>query len=125
MRIEPRQPQAVDFQARMARKQRNNEGWYRPAEIPLCPLCERPIPASQSDDHHLVPRVKGGKETSELHRICHRQIHALFSEAELAQQYSTVEALLLVPAIQKFVAWVKSKPVEFCDGAKLSNRLRR
>ena len=34
-----------------------------------------------------------------LHRICHRQIHALFSETELARQYNTAEALLAHPEV--------------------------
>ena len=50
----------------------------------ICPICERPIPPSQKDAHHLVPKSKGGKTTQYLHRICHRQIHALFTETELA-----------------------------------------
>ena len=108
----------------VARKSKEVEGWYKPALIPMCPLCEREIPPSQSDDHHLVPRLKGGKETTAMHRVCHRQIHALFSEAELAKKYNTVEALLAVPEVQKFVNWVKTKPIDFCDGAKMSNRRR-
>lgn len=106
----------------MGKKIKVVEGWYKPLSAPLCPLCEREIPASQSDEHHLVPKVKGGKETKALHRICHRQIHALFSESELAQKFNTVEALLAIPEIQKFVSWVKTKPNEFCDGTKMSNR---
>ena len=106
----------------MARKSREVEYWFTPVSTPICPLCGREIPSSQSDEHHLVPRLKGGKETQALHRICHRQIHALLSESELAQKYSTVEALLEVPEIQKFVNWIKTKPNEFCDGSKMSNR---
>jgi hypothetical protein len=107
-------------------KHRNTEvtSWYRTPEVEICPLCAREIPASQRDEHHLVPKLKGGKETQALHRICHRQIHALFSEAELAQKYATIEALLLHPDIQKFVKWIKTKPIDFVDGSKLSNRLR-
>ena len=34
------------------------------ASAPLvCPLCERPIPESQKDAHHLVPKSKGGRHT--------------------------------------------------------------
>lgn len=109
----------------MGRKNREVEGWYKPPEASVCPLCEREIPPSQADEHHLVPRLKGGKETSSLHRVCHRQIHALFTEAELGQRYNTVEALLEVPEIQKFVKWVRTKPNEFCDGTKMSNRRKR
>lgn len=56
--------------------------------------------------------------------VCHRQIHALFSEAELDSLYPNVEALLAEPAIQKFVAWVSKKPPGFCDGTKRSSRRR-
>ncbi len=108
----------------MARKQTAVEGWYRPPEEVVCPLCGRVIPMSQRDEHHLVPKTKGGRATSTLHRACHRQIHALFTEAELAQKYSTVEALLAVPEVQTFVRWIKTKPPEFCDGARKSTRIR-
>jgi two-component system KDP operon response regulator KdpE len=67
------------------------------------------------DAHHLVPKSKGGKQTQFLHRICHRQIHALFTETELARQYSTVEALLAHPEIELFVKWVKTKPFSVAE----------
>ena len=46
-----------------------------------------------------MPRSKGGRQTEYLHRICHRQIHALFTETELARRYATVEALLAHPEV--------------------------
>jgi hypothetical protein len=97
--------------------------WRITSEV-ICPLCDRPIPPSQQDKHHLVPRLKGGKETQVLHRICHRQIHALFSEAELAQHYATAKALLTHPEIQKFVVWVKKRPHDYLGSVKLSERRR-
>lgn len=100
------------------------ESWYRPPEVEVCPLCVREIPASQRDEHHLVPRAKGGKVTQHMHRICHRQIHALFSETELATQYNTVDALLEHPEIQKFVSWVKTKPIGFMERTRRSSRRR-
>ena len=57
----------------------------RQAEVLICPLCNRPIPDSEKDAHHLVPKSKGGRETQYLHRVCHRQIHALLTETELAK----------------------------------------
>jgi len=90
-----------------------------------CPLCERPIPKSQRDSHHLVPRVKGGRDTEYLHRICHRQIHALFSESELAKKYNTVDSLLENDEVKKFVRWVRGRPTDFLDGPKMSRKLRR
>ena len=95
------------------------------APAPICPLCGRPIPDAQKDAHHLVPKSKGGRATEFLHRICHRQIHALFSEGELAKRYQTVEALLAHPEIQVFVAWVKNKPDDFYERVSKSQRIRK
>jgi 5-methylcytosine-specific restriction endonuclease McrA len=107
----------------MARKHREKIAqWYRPPDELVCPLCGRHIPEDQRDAHHLVPKSRGGRETQFLHRICHRQIHALFCEAELESSYSTVEALLEHPEIQKFAAWVARKPPGFFDGTRRSNR---
>ena len=93
-------------------------------ELPVCPLCERPIPAPQQERHHLVPKSRGGRETAYLHRVCHRQIHALFTETELARQYASAEALLQNPEIRSFVAWVKTKPDGFFVATRKSRRVR-
>ena len=90
----------------------------------VCPLCDRVIPNSQRDAHHLVPKSKGCRHTEYLHRICHRQIHALFTETELAKQFNSVEALLAHPDIQRFVAWVKTKPTDLMERTRKSQRLR-
>lgn len=94
-----------------------------PADV-RCPLCERKIPAAQRDAHHLIPKSKGGRHTEYLHRICHRQIHALFTETELARQFNSVEALLAHPDMASFVAWVKTKPDEFMERTRKSQRIR-
>jgi hypothetical protein len=98
---------------------------YKTETPAVCPLCERPIPPAQADRHHLVPKSKGGRATEYLHRICHRQIHALLSEGELASQFATVDALLQHPEIQAFVAWVKSKPDNFFVRTQKSQRIRK
>ena len=94
-------------------------------EVVICPLCERAIPPAQRDAHHLVPKSKGGRRTEFLHRVCHRQIHALLTEVELARHYATVEALRAHPEIGSFVAWVKTKPDDFFVATRKSARLRR
>lgn len=96
---------------------------YVPTAL-VCPLCERTIPPSQRDAHHLIPKSKGGRQTEYLHRICHRQIHALLTETELARQFNSVEALLAHPDIALFVAWVKTKPDDFMERTRKSQRLR-
>ena len=78
-----------------------------------CPLCGRPmIDGPSIDRHHWVPRSQGGGEWSSLHRICHKKIHSLFSEAELAKTYASAEALSANPDIKTFVKWVRKQPTE-------------
>lgn len=83
------------------------------AEHLACALCGRPIPPAQRDAHHLVPKSRGGVETVWLHRICHRQVHALFTETELARRYASAEALRMHPSMARFLVWVGDKPPDF------------
>ncbi|MBZ5758482.1 MULTISPECIES: HNH endonuclease [Rhizobium] len=107
----------------MARKNRDDfDSSNAEPEPTICPLCERVIPDDQKDAHHLVPKSKGGKETVYLHRVCHNQIHAIFTDSQLAKKFSTIEAILEDPAVQTFVAWIKSKPPGFADLAKESGQ---
>jgi len=107
----------------MARKNRDDiASWNVEPEPTLCPLCERVIPDDQKDNHHLVPKSKGGKITVCLHRVCHSQIHAIFTDTQLAKKFFTIAALLEEPAMQTFVNWVKSKPPGFSDSAKESRQ---
>lgn len=68
------------------------------------------------DEHHLVPKTFGGKETFTIHRICHRKIHATFSERELLNHFNTFERIRDHEEIQKFVNWVKKKPIDYYSG---------
>jgi hypothetical protein len=69
----------------------------------ICPICSRSIPESQKDAHHLIPKSKGGKSTEYLHRICHKQIHALFNETELAKKLNNAELLRNHSDMQTFI----------------------
>jgi hypothetical protein len=91
----------------------------------ICPLCGRAIPPAQRDAHHLVPKSKGGRQTAFMHRVCHRQIHAVLTETELARQYATVEALLGHPELKVFVSWIKTKPEDFFVRTSKSARVRK
>ncbi|MEM1297471.1 MAG: HNH endonuclease [Verrucomicrobiota bacterium] len=93
-------------------------------ELKLCPLCDREIPSHLESRHHLTPKLKGGKHgpIAILHTICHGKIHSLLTEAELARTYNTIEALLQHEEIQKFVKWVKKRPIDFRDGNRKAKR---
>ncbi|WP_082234687.1 HNH endonuclease [Halobacillus massiliensis] len=74
-----------------------------------CELCLRnPV---QTTEHHLIPKQHGGTEgpTVILCSACHRQIHALFSNEELARFYHTPERLADHPAMQGYLKWVKKQ----------------
>ncbi|MBX7495368.1 HNH endonuclease [Qipengyuania sp. 6B39] len=77
-----------------------------------CWLCERPI-GWRSEDHHPVPKSKKGRFTVPVHPICHRAIHANFTNAELARIGEDREAMLGNDAIKRFVKWVADKPPDF------------
>jgi len=91
----------------------------------LCPICGRPMPEITCNTHHLVPDTFGGKETITLHRICHNQIHAVFTERELQHEFNTVEKLLEHGAIQKFVKWVAKKDPYFYEKTRDSRERRK
>ncbi|MEL6112892.1 MAG: HNH endonuclease signature motif containing protein [Pseudomonadota bacterium] len=100
--------------------------------MPGCPLCGRPIPKhARQSIHHLIPKLKGGAKGPRvlLHEICHRKIHAVFTETELARNYNTIEALRGHPQIAAFVKWLARKPGDFhaptfTPGRKSSNTRR-
>jgi len=100
-------------------------GPIKQVETVVCPICERVIPKPQMDAHHLIPKSKGGKSTEYLHRICHRQIHALFNETELARKLNTAESLKEHPDMQRFIAWVKTKPDSFYQRTSKSDRIKK
>ena len=109
----------------MARKIREDFASSQEEQEPtVCPLCERMIPAGDEDAHHLVPKSKGGKQTVLLHKVCHDQIQAVLTNAQLAKTFSTIEAILENPDIQKFVAWIKNKPAGCSGSAKESQQGR-
>jgi hypothetical protein len=100
-------------------------GYVKPLTLPDCPLCGRPLLAGPSvDEHHLVPKSKGGKSKALIHRICHRKIHATLSERELATNYNNWAALLSHPEIAVFVSWVANKSATFYDNSRRPARRR-
>ena len=79
---------------------------------PVCALCARPL-GTRREKHHLVPRSFGGRQTVDVHPICHRKIHAALSEKELHDAYDTVGRLRRHPEIAKFVRWVRRRHPDF------------
>lgn len=77
-----------------------------------CWLCERPI-GVRVERHHPVPKSRGGRDTVAVHPICHRMLHATFSNAQLARVGADLTSLRSDPAMGKFLKWVANKPADF------------
>jgi len=60
-----------------------------------------------------VPKAKRGRDVVAVHPICHRTIHAQFSNAELARLGPDREAMMTRPAMAAFVRWICGKPPDF------------
>ncbi|MCF1504708.1 HNH endonuclease [Afifella sp. H1R] len=77
-----------------------------------CWLCGRPL-GRRVEWHHPVPKSRGGRETVPIHPICHRTLHAVFSNADLARFEAEGTPLSAHPKIAKFLAWIANKPPDF------------
>ncbi|MDQ2752842.1 MAG: HNH endonuclease [Bacteroidota bacterium] len=88
-----------------------------------CLLCGRRL-ADPCNRHHLLPLSKGvkGTHTILLHKICHDAIHSVFTEAELKNEYNTIEKLQQNAAIKQFVKWVRKKEPEYYDKSNKKKR---
>ena len=100
-------------------------GGNRDGMLGLCPLCGRPmIDGPSVDRHHWVPRTEGGCRQEPIHQVCHRKIHAVLSEREIAEAYATPDALRAHPEIARFIAWVQRKPPDWSDWHRTPRRRR-
>ena len=72
-----------------------------------CELCLRE--AERYTVHHLVPRAKGGRfgPKAKLCPTCHRQLHALFSEATLAKELHSIDLIRANPRMSEYLRWAR------------------
>lgn len=78
----------------------------------LCFLCGRPL-GRRVEQHHPVPKSRGGRETVPVHPICHRTIHNALGNAELARDYADAASLRAHPEIATFLRWIAGKDPDF------------
>jgi hypothetical protein len=87
-----------------------------------CGICGRPLGTKLIDAHHLVPKTFKGKETVQLHKICHRKVHSVFTEKEMEKYYNTIQRLHEHSDIQAFAKWVANKPLDYYSGSDETQR---
>ena len=97
---------------RRARAVERAEALTVAAEPELCWLCERPIGA-KVERHHVVPKSRGGRSTEPVHPICHRTLHARWSNKELEALGGDAAALRVDEEMGRFVTWVAGKEPDF------------
>ncbi len=75
-----------------------------------CELCHRTD--IELTRHHLLPREEGGKEEhiAYICEACHKHIHALYTNKELAIRLSSLEALRADEKIGKYLKFIKKQP---------------
>jgi 5-methylcytosine-specific restriction enzyme A len=75
-----------------------------------CELCYRTN--VEITIHHLTPKELGGTflPTAKLCLPCHKQIHAIYTNEELATRMNTIERLRDDDTIKKFVRWIQKQP---------------
>lgn len=73
-----------------------------------CELCKRELNLTK---HHLIPKEEGGKEEdiALICSDCHRQIHALYTNRELAKCLYSIELLKQDEKISKFLKFIKKQ----------------
>jgi 5-methylcytosine-specific restriction protein A len=84
-----------------------------PHDVATCALCLRQVPNHLITRHHLTPKAEGGKHATKtpLCKPCHQQVHATFSNKELAKRYDGMEALRSAASLQPFLRWIaRQKP---------------
>lgn len=88
-----------------------------------CVLCRRHVALTL---HHLIPRKVHRRRYFRKHytrdqlnagilicRLCHRGLHKLYDEMQLAKNLSTLELLLADPLVAKHVSWVARQRVAY------------
>ncbi|PYZ91738.1 hypothetical protein CR194_19140 [Salipaludibacillus keqinensis] len=90
-------------------------------QIGRCELCGRN--KVTLTEHHLIPKEEGGTflETAFLCRPCHKQIHNLYTNQELAVRLFTIERLQNDEKIHKFIKFIRKQPASASVKIKKSN----
>jgi 5-methylcytosine-specific restriction enzyme A len=107
--------QMVGWDHRVAKKRQSG----------TCELCGRED--VEVTIHHLIPKEMGGTfmPTAILCIPCHKQIHALFTNEQLADGLDTIDRLRSHPELQKFLKWIKKQPSTRLPKISKSNERKR
>ena len=94
------------------------------APLGTCPICGRPMldDGASTHLHHMVPKSRGGAQTTRVHRVCHGFIHSKWTVKELETEFCDPEAIKADGEAQAFIAWVSKKDPQFYGRSKRNGR---
>ena len=86
-----------------------------------CELCERED--VDTTVHHLLPKETGGTfgPIAHLCTPCHKQIHALYTNEEIAARLISINQLKDDPQLSRFLKWIRKQPSTKLMKIKKSN----
>ncbi|PAF19909.1 hypothetical protein CHH69_12350 [Terribacillus saccharophilus] len=89
-----------------------------------CKLCGRD--EVTLTEHHLIPKEMGGTflDTAMICIPCHKQIHALYTNEELAARLPSIEALRTDEKLSKYIKWIRKQPAGRFVRTRKSNSRR-
>lgn len=92
------------------------------SKLGTCELCGRS--GVEITVHHLLPKEMGGTfgATADLCIPCHKQIHALYTNEEIAARLTTLKDLREDHQLSSFVKWIRKQPVTKLMKIKKSNQ---
>ncbi|UFU00417.1 HNH endonuclease [Radiobacillus kanasensis] len=90
-----------------------------------CELCGRD--EVKTTVHHLLPKEKGGTfgATANLCIPCHKQIHALYTNDEIAIRLTSLEDLRQDDQLSRFIKWIRKQPPTRIMKIRKSNERKR
>ncbi|ULT56515.1 HNH endonuclease [Neobacillus drentensis] len=90
-----------------------------------CELCGRQ--EVETTVHHLLPKEMGGTfgATANLCIPCHKQIHALYTNEEIAARLTTLPELRADEKLASFIKWIRKQPSTKIMKIKKSRQRRR
>ena len=77
----------------------------------ICELCKREG-IIKITEHHLIPKEVGGAKlpVALLCQDCHKQIHALYTNKELAMRLNTLQALEKDERVARYLRYIRTQP---------------
>ncbi|WP_449537712.1 HNH endonuclease [Ferdinandcohnia sp. Marseille-Q9671] len=90
-----------------------------------CEVCGRS--EVETTIHHLLPKEMGGtfSDTANLCIPCHKQIHAVYTNKEIATRLTTLRELRKDEKLSSFIKWIRKQPPTKIMKIRKSNERKR